>query len=48
MFDVLSELNWIAIATGTVALSGLGFGSFAVVKFRHPIGWVCSHVQKLT
>jgi hypothetical protein len=31
MFNVLSELNWIAIAAGTVALSVLGFVWFAVL-----------------
>jgi Protein of unknown function (DUF1761) len=30
MFDVLSELNWIAIAAGTVALAVLGVVWFAV------------------
>jgi RsiW-degrading membrane proteinase PrsW (M82 family) len=31
MFSVLSELNWIAIAAGTVALAVLGFVWFAVL-----------------
>jgi Protein of unknown function (DUF1761) len=31
MFNVLSELNWLAIAAGTVALSVLGFVWFAVL-----------------
>jgi RsiW-degrading membrane proteinase PrsW (M82 family) len=31
MFNVLSELNWIAIAAGTVALSVLGYLWFAVL-----------------
>jgi hypothetical protein len=31
MFNVLSELNWLAIAAGTIALSALGFVWFAVL-----------------
>jgi hypothetical protein len=33
MFNVISELNWIAISAGTVALCVLGYLWFAVVKF---------------